>query len=390
MSRSGPSSIDKKDAAAFVMLNIPVGLLTAPLLLGLMIDAQAQDQSYPTGQPSSQTLVPAGTTNSRLDRWFELQMATIYARYRYVEASSSTVTANQAQHKESFKGRFNFDSEGRYSLNAGLFSGRNFISTWNNTGLGTGDAQSNLALKQLFFSAMPWRGLEFQYGGLYIRRGKSTEITSYDDDGYFMGERVSVKKPDKLFFEEITFTYGYLGDITTPNILKRFHRLKESNYGQFLVTNKIGHRASISADYTSEAGRKTLRQAVNIRVKETRIFDSLEFENYQRVKVNPDYGFALYSEKGVTRRLKLKGGYAQIDPQYGGFNADRFGSGKRVFMMVSYELPADFTFSPYLTQAVGNHVPVNQSTRLDLVFNYNLLKGLQRVGLFRCASAPGD
>ena len=368
------------------MLNISVRMLAAPLLLGLMIDAQAQDQGYSIGQQSSQILVSADTANSRLARWFELQMGTIYARYRYVETNGSKVTANHAQHKESFKGRFKFDSEGRYSLNAGLFSGRNFISTWNNTGLGTGDAQSNLALKQLFFSAMPWRGLEFQYGGLYIRRGKSTEISSYDDDGYFMGERVSVKKPDKLFFEEISFTYGYLGDTTTPNINKRFYRLKESNYAQFLVTKKICRRVAISADYTTEAGRETLRQAVSISVKEMRLFDFLEFENYQRVKVNPDYGFALYGEKGVTKRLTLKGGYAQIDPQYGGLNVDRFGSGKRVFMMVSYELPADFTFAPYLTQAVGNHGPVNQSTRLDLVVSYNLLKALQRVGLFRCAS----
>jgi hypothetical protein len=334
------------------------------------------------GRPAS-TIPEAEVTNGRLTRWFELQMGTINARYRHVVNSAGKTTSNQAQHKESLKGRFKFDKEGRYSLNAGVFSGRNFIAAWNNTGWGTGDAQSNLALKQLFFSATPWKGLEIQYGGLYIARGESTEITSYDDDGYFMGERLGIKRPDKFFFDEISVAYGYLGDSSTPNIAKRFHRLTQSNYHQFLVAKRIGRRTAVSLDYTLEAGRETLRQAINVKVPETHIVDFVRFENYQRIDFKPDYGFALYGQKSLLKWITLGGGYAQIDPNYGSLNSDHFGSGNRLFLMGTLQLPAGFSIAPYATRATASQVPpVSQHTRFDLVVSYNFLKRLRRTGLF--------
>jgi hypothetical protein len=325
----------------------------------------------------------AQSPSGKLTRWFELNTATLYSRYRFVETSAGLTTADQAQHKESFQGRFKFDKSGNYSLNAGLFSGRNFIATWNNTGWGTGAAQSNLALKQLYFAAKPIKGLEFQVGGLYILRGESTEITSYDDDGYIVGERVSIKRREQLFFDEISVTHAYLGDTKTPNINKRYHRLEQSNYHHFLLAKKIGKRAAVSADYTLQAGRETLREAIKVNTAELRVIDFIRFENYQRTRIRPDYGFALACQKILAQRLKLEGGYAQVDPFYGNLNADRFLSGKRVYLMGSYQLFPEFTLSTYLTQAVANHqVPVAQQTRFDLVVSYNLLKSLQRTGLF--------
>ncbi|HYK89476.1 MAG TPA: hypothetical protein VE398_11945 [Acidobacteriota bacterium] len=314
-------------------------------------------------------------------RWFELQSATLYSRYRYVESSAGVTTANQMQHKESFRGRLKLDKRGRLTLNAGIFSGRQFIGSWNNSGWGTGDAQSNLAVKQLFLAAVPWKGLVLEYGGLYLQRGESSEITSYDDDGYIVGERISIKRPDRFFLDEISVTYAYLGDTTNPNLNKRFHRLKQSNYHQFLVAKKFGKRIGASLDYTLQDGSETLREAVKLSAPEMRVLDTVRFENYQRVDVRPDYGFALYGEKLLVRRLTLGGGYAQIDPNYGNLNADRFLTGKRIFLMVNFQIFPELAVAPYLTRGVGNRSPVAQRIRLDLVLNYNLLKSLQRTGL---------
>jgi hypothetical protein len=337
------------------------------------------DHAVPAGVDAGQQAQNGG---GKLSPWFDLQMATLYIRYHYVVNSKDVTTANQAQHKESFKGRLKFDRDGKYSLNAGVFSGRQFIGTWNNTGWGTGDLQTNLALKQLYLSAAPIEGLELQYGGLYIIRGESTEITSYDEDGYIMGERVSIRRPDKLFFDEVSVTYAFLGDINTPNINKRYHRLKQSNYHQFLLDKKIGSRAAVSADYTFESGRETMREALRVDVHESRVLDLARFENYQRAGAKAAYGFALHGDKAITKRLTVSGGYAQIDPAYGNLNADRFLTGKRLFVLSNLQITSELTFSTYFTRAVGNSVPVTQQTRLDVIISYNLLKRLQRAGLF--------
>jgi len=52
----------------------------------------------------------AGKSNEHF-RWFDLQTATLNTRYRYVESSALVISANQMQHKESFRGRLKFDRQ---------------------------------------------------------------------------------------------------------------------------------------------------------------------------------------------------------------------------------------------------------------------------------------
>lgn len=318
----------------------------------------------------------------KLSRWFELQSATISTRYRASDNSASVVTANQLQHEQGFKGRFKLTPSGNYSINAGLFSGTKFGSAWNNTGVGTGHSGTNMYLRQLFFAAQPVSGVELQYGGLYLERGESTEITSYDNDGYVMGQRVSVKRPKNFFLDEITVTYGHLGDTSKPDIRKRFHRLNESNYHQFLVRKKVGYRAVLSADYTFHAGVETLRQAVKFKTEELRVLDSVRFENYQRLDVKPDYGFAVTGEKALHKRLLLSGGFAQVDPHAGSLNADSFSKGKRLFVMSKFKVRPDVTISTVLNRAVANEAAVPVRTYFYVAFQYDLLKALKKTGLF--------
>jgi hypothetical protein len=263
-----------------------------------------------------------------------------------------------------------------------VFSGSQFVVGWNDAGLGTGRFTSNVYLKQLYLSAKPVTGVEVQYGGLYFNRGESTEITSYDNDGYLTGQRVSLKRPKELFFDEISATYGYLGDLTKANINKRWHRLSQGNYHQLLVGKKVRERVSLSLDYTSQWGASTLREAIRVNTPKAPV-DYVRAEFYQRVDVNRDAGFALHTEKGLLKkRFLIGGGFAQIDRSYGGLNGDRFNRGKRFLINTTYVMSPEFSLSTFLTRSVRTDYVVANRTRFEIILSYNLLKGFQRAGLF--------
>lgn len=332
---------------------------------------------------SAAAAAPQPTSAGRFSRWIDLQAANIGVRYRFIENSAGITVANQLQHYSNFRGRFKFDAAGNYSINAGVFTGNTFNAGFNDTGLGTGDAVTNLYLKQLYFSAKPIRGLEVQYGGLYFNRGESTEITSYDNDGYLMGQRIVVQRPKTFFFDEISVTYAFLGDLLKPNINRRWHGLGKSNYHQFLISKKMVDRAVLSADYTFESGRDTFRQAIRVNTPELKVIDLFRLELYERASVNPKAGLAASIEKALlNKRLSLAGGYAQIDRQYGGLNGDRFMIGKRFHFTGSYKLTEEFTITTFYTRAFANDFPVPNRTRFEVLFNYNLLKTLQKAKIF--------
>lgn len=338
-----------------------------------------QSRVYGTGEVSPK----APDTTNGFSRWIDLQTATLVARYRFIQNSAGVNVANQMQDQMQFKARFKFDRNGAYALNAGVFTGNSFINGFNDTGIGTGNAITNLYLKQLYLSAKPVHWLEVQVGGLYFNRGESTEITTYDNDGYLMGERLIIQRPRNLFFDEISVTSAFLGDFSTPNINKRWHRLNESNYYQLLLTKKMGERAAVSGDYTFDSGRDTLRQAVRVNTPEFKMIDFFRLEIYERLGKNPKGGLALYGEKSlIDSRFTVGGGYSQIDPDYGGLNGDRFNRGRRFFVNGSYKLRPEFTISTFYTRAFKNDFPVGNRTRFELIFSYNLLKTLQKTKLF--------
>ena len=332
----------------------------------------------------AQTAPPQQKPVAPLARWVELQNATLNLRYRFIDTSSGAVTANQIQHRETLRARLKFDAPGRYALNLGAFTGLRFTSGWNNTGIGLGDPQAPLSVRALYFAAQPVAGVEGQYGSMYIVRGESTELTTYDEDGYVIGERVSVRRPRDLFFDEVSATVGYLSSVPTElGFSKRVKYLDDHpNYGHFLVDKKLGARAGISADFTSVDGSRTWRAATNVNTKELRAVDSIVFENYKRTNNNPAYGFAVTANKAVTRKVALNWGFASIDRFYGALNSDRFHIGDRIFAMATYTLSPRFTASAFITRAVGNDFALPQRTLSNLVFTYNALPDLRRTGLF--------
>ncbi len=359
-------------------------LLATLLLLPVAASAQTPSSSHPKMVIEMRTgethLTPPRPNEGRLARWFDLQTVSISNRYQFIENARGATTASHEQYQVTFKGRFKFDAKGRFSLNAGLFSGRNFFSGWNSSGWGSSRPTSNLYLKELYLSVKPARGVELQYGSLYLLHGEATEITAYDYDGYVMGQRITLTRPDNLWFDEVSYTAGYLGDFSTPNINQRYHRLRQVNFHHVLAGKKLGERVRVSADYASELGVGVFRQAVKIRMPEAKVIDSFLFENYERAGRTAGYGFNVYGEKKLHRRFTLGGGYAQIDRS--GLNSDRFLQGKRLHLNGLVTLTPEFSLSVGVTQAVGT-LPGNlPRTRLDIGVNYNLLHSLKKTGLF--------
>jgi hypothetical protein len=338
----------------------------------------------PLPQPPA-TPGPSPAAKATLARWLELQSATLNLRYRYVNTSAGVVTTNQVQHREALRGRFRFDAPGRYALNFGIFTGVRFSSGWDNTSWGINDAQKNLAFKTLYATAQPWKGVEAQLGGLQIVKGESTEITSYDEDGYITGERFTVRRPDMLLFDEISVTSAHFVGGTGPAyvpVSKRFPRFGNQNYQQYLVDKKIGTRAAVSTEYTRELGRITWRQALNLKVREARVVDSIIVEVYERTKGDPGHGFAITADKVLTKTVSVNGGYASIDRQHGPLNSDRFNIGDRAFVMVTYTFSPQLLASVFITTAVGTNGALPQRTLSNSVVTYNVMPLLKRSGLF--------
>ncbi len=310
-----------------------------------------------------------------LGRWLAFETISLITRYRHVENFVGATIASNVQYQAALKGTFRFDTGGRFTIHAGLFTGSSFTSGWNNTALGTGRGQSNLHLKQLFFAAKPVTGIELDYGGLEFARGESSEITSYDYDGYLVGERLRVHRPQNFFVDEIAVTYGYVGDLTRPNVLMRLERLPRSNYHQFLVAKQAGRRLRVSADSTFDSGVQTLRQAVSLHAPELHIAEMLHFEPYERTGTRAGYGFSAYGQKRLARRITVGPGYAQLDRP--GLYSDRFGAGKRLFWNTHVALGPEWSVLALATYAVAGPVSTAPRTRFDIVVGYNLLQRFQ-------------
>jgi hypothetical protein len=224
--------------------------------------------------------------------------------------------------------------------------------------------------------------IEFQFGGLGITNGENTEITGYDNDAFVTGERVIVRNPKKVFFDEISATNGFLGDAAKPSIFHRLHRLNESNYHQFLVRKQVTKQISFSADYTFEAGRDIFRQAVKFKPQKKYFIDTLLFENYERVSTPNAYGFNVFADKALSKKFVVNGGFARVDRR-ALFNADRFPPGKRLYMSASYKLIPDLTLTSIIIQGVGKlSAPQTPRTRFEILLSYNLLASLQRHHIF--------
>lgn len=376
-----PTLVNRMTSIRIAVFILATGASVAPAWAQQTPAPPAESTGSPDQpRPAVPTQVPRESNAAPAHRWVDWQIGSVETRYRYIESSAGATSANQWQHKQTIKGGFRFDREGRYSIQGLAGSGTGFTGSWDNTGAGTGDPTWNFRLRQLYVAAAPVDGIEGQVGGFGILRGEHTEITSFDNDNYMVGSRVSVRRPEELYLDEISATAGHVGDLTTPNVFRRLDRLDDHNYTQVLVAKKVGSRVSASADWTSLQGISTLRQAVRLSTKEWIPVDALRFENYQRVEGNDAYGFAITADKQFTSRLALTGGFADLDPQLPPLNGDRYGRGHRLFAESRYLLRPELTLTLFYAAAVKNDFAVANKHRFDIVLHYNVLKALQQAG----------
>lgn len=267
----------------------------------------------------------AGQTAPQDTTRLELQSVTFGLRYRLLENHLGSRSQNWSDHHQGLKLRLRLDRTARYSLTAVAFNGDTFQGSWNLRGVRDGQSSNRVFLKQLYVTGKPLNGVEFQYGGLPIVRGESSEITSYDNDGYLMGQRLALSP--KRVVDELTVTAGSLGDFRSPSVTRRLHRLSEVNYGQVLVKKKLTDRLTATADFTDDDGEWTLRQGIAIRP--SRGVDLIRFEAYERVNGERGAGGAITVEKPFGR-TRLAASFASVDDHYRPVNGDRYGRGQRV------------------------------------------------------------
>jgi hypothetical protein len=320
-----------------------------------------------------------------LSRWFELEAATLGVQFVFAKNGLGVITADRQQYQIALRGRVKLDEKGRFSINAGVFTGPSFMAGFNNTGLGAGQAQGGVYLKHLFLSAAPLVGVEIQYGGLNIWHDESTDITGYGYSGYVVGERVSVKRPRELFFDDISLFYGYAGDFNTPNVIRRADHLTRSNFHRFILRKDIGERAWISADYAFQSGVPTWREAVRVRTSELLAIDTIHAEVYQISGTHTGHGVAAYVEKAIHPKLVAGGGYADIDRLM--LNSDRYGRGKRVFLTAKIPINEALSVLIFATQAVDHGATNVPQQRIDIGLYYNLLDLLRTKRWFQMGCA---
>jgi hypothetical protein len=317
--------------------------------------------------------MPLAAQTASQQPWLELQSLTLGMRYRLMENNLGTRAENWSDHHQGFKLRLKLDPSARYSLSAVAFNGDTFTASWNLRGLGS-RSSNRLYLKQLFVTAKPREGVEFQYGGLPVIRGESSEITSYDNDCYLMGQRLTLS-PGRVV-DEITMTAGYLGDLRTPSVNRRWHRLDEINYGQVVLRRKLSDRLSASADFTEDDGERTLRQALVIRPSKG--VELIRLEAYERVNGSRAAGGAITFEKpfGNTR---LAATFANVDDAYRTVNADRFGRGRRLSLTSTTSLGRDVSLQVFVTRALDDDLVMANRTRVDVHIRYELAAILRQL-----------
>ena len=314
--------------------------------------------------------VPMAAQTSDDAPWLDLQSATVAVRYRMTENQLGSRAQNWSDHHQGLKLRLKLDRAARYSLTAVALNGSSFIAGWNLRGLG-GHSSNRLFLKQLFVTAKPHGGVEFQYGGLGIVRGESSEITSYDNDGYLVGQRLTL-------FDQLTMTAGYLGDFQTPSVTRRWRRLSDVNYGKVLVKRKLTDRLTATADFTSDNGERTLRQGVAIHP--ATIVDLIRLEAYERVSGPGAVGGAIALERPFGR-TRFAASFASVDNRYRPVNGDRYGRGRRLSLTNTTDLGHDVSLQVFLTRALDHDIAMPNRTRLDVLLRFELAPALRQMAL---------
>lgn len=317
-----------------------------------------------------------------------MQHVHVSSRFRWFESTAGRVLSSTLQWQPQVRARFLFDAKAKYAVHVGAFSGSMLISGWNNTGGGIGRFARAFNVKQLFVAAEPVKGLEFQAGSLYMNRGELTENTSYDNDTYVTGERVTWR-PATGRLTQLSVASGYFGEYWTPSFFKRADRMGDWNYAQVLAGFRVAPRAQASVDYTRQDGHNILREAITVRMPETiGILTSVKLEGYQRagrgdlLLLNKSGAGVNLSGELRIKKLTVTAGVMSVDRSYGPYNGDRYELGARVYHYGSYPVTRDFSVGWFHGEAFATLYPIPNKHRFEIIATINPTASLKRAGIF--------
>lgn len=358
------------------------------VLLSGVLPVFAQGPS--AGPPAADAHVPAETRQVQaparprgpaVRRWLDVQSIHGASRFRWNQNSAGRVTTSSGQWQTQLRGRFLFDQAGRYYVGAFATTGSSFASGWNNTGAGLGNFARPFALRHLYLSAEPVKGLEFQAGGFAINRGLLGEPIAYDSDSYMVGERATWR-PARGALTQIAMTTGHFGDLRDANVVHRLDSMADLNYGQALFGFKMGSRTIASLDLTHEDGREIVREGVNIRMpKSAKVLTLLRLEAYQRVDPDSARGFDVGGDAAIGK-LAITAGVMSVDKAYGPYNGDRYETGTRYYSTFNYPLTSQLTLQLYHTKSFNTDFAIPLAHRVDVVVIFNPTAALKRAGVF--------
>ncbi len=417
-------------AAACAAIAMPLGLqaqslslisavdpVSFPAYSSSSTDARSADAS-PAVVVSTASIIAPEPKKPLTDRWLDLQTLSHSERYRNQYGDEGLHYFKAGQQRSLVVGKFKFDRDGKVSLGFLASSGRTFnwsfsdyagrdfaevvstpsyVANQENSSVNPGAAAAvasdpagaaelqafdsagwDFYPRQLFLSVAPVKQVTFEFGSFGIEKGFSTEITSFDDDGYIAGERIRIKDPGHLFFDQVTLTSAYFGDFTNSNLLGRGDSFSKSNYRQIAVRKQLSPRVGVSGEYnwiSNNAHTHTVREAMYVDTRESKIFDKVRLEAYEKLNdvqlegndQKPRQGVSLTGEKKIG---KFSGdlGFASINRDYGiyigsnlleqiGFslNGDNYNTGIRYFSHVSYKINPVVNAFGFYTHNVGNN-----------------------------------
>jgi hypothetical protein len=306
---------------------------------------------------------------------FALSTAALGLRLRGLQVTAPQAISNQLQVTEAIRGRIAFDRHGLVALQGGIASGRGFNGGWNATGLGTGATAYDLSVKQLFITARVSSRLRLEAGGLYFVRGQSTEATSYDNDGYLVGERANIAKPLPIV-DTLSLTRGYVGDYNRPDVFGRLRRFDRANYYQALAEKRVGHGV-VSVDYTRHNERHVVRAATAIDVNRRFLVHRIRLEGYDRLTTEAGRGYTVTLQRGLPFALMSAVGMSTVDPKYGSLNGDLYGTGRRLITSIGRRVSGSLLVSAQIARALSPDAS-SPRTRFDLSIAYDVLRVRQR------------
>ncbi len=309
--------------------------------------------------------------NRLSSRWVAMTVASVGVRYFGDTSDTKGDSVYTAQHQELLGGEFRFDAGAKYTLQTLFASGAPFTTNWNTT------SQGRIYWRQFYFEAKPAEGVEFQIGGLGMEPETFTDLIGYSEDGYLTGEKLALHRPGTLFFDTLSVTYGYLGDLNAPDMNDRFGRLHRVNFRQYLVSKKLGH-AEASAAYTDQWGIKTVREGVRLHLGEEHVIDSVRAEFYERTNFAASRGFNIGAGKEITKRFAMDGGYASIDQNFGDLNADAFLHGNRIYLAGEFQVTRALRMFAMVNHGVNNNYALPNRSHVDAGFVYDILKALPK------------